>query len=177
MKSIVSLFLSVVAITMTTAQPKSGPIIDRYGAVYDIEAPDFPADPLRLYRVVFDIADSPGGPGEVNALINTVARFLNMHARAGVPRERMQVAFVLHGGAAKDALNDEAYHRRFQTHNPNRELLEALQAAGVDIYLCGQSAHARGFGREELAKPVKVALSAMTVLVTLQTDGYQLIRF
>lgn len=176
MKPYLTLFLFAAAAT-ALAQPKSGPIIEKYGAVYHIVAPDFPADPLREYRVVFDIAESPGGPGEVNALINTVARFLNMHAQAGVPRERMKAAFVLHGGAAKDALNEEAYQRRFQTENPNRELLEALQEAGVGIYLCGQSAAARGFAREELAPPVKVALSAMTVLVTLQAEGYQLIRF
>ncbi len=176
MKHLLTFFFAAASFS-AIAQAQSGPIIEKYGAVYDIEDADFTADPNRWYRVVFDVAESPGGPAEVNALINTVARFLNMHARAGVPRERMQVAFVLHGGGAKDALNDEAYRRRFQTHNPNRELLEALQAAGVDIYLCGQSAHFRGFSREELAAPVKVALSAMTVLVTLQTDGYQLIRF
>ncbi len=158
-------------------QPAKGPIIADYGAVYDIPDPDFPADPRQMYLVVFDIAESPVAPSEVNPLINTPARFLNLHARAGVPPENMRVAAVLHGGAAKDALNDEAYRRRYNGDNPNTLLLRQLVEAGVDVYICGQSARGRGFGRDELAEPVQVALSAMTVLVTLQGEGYRMIRF
>jgi intracellular sulfur oxidation DsrE/DsrF family protein len=158
-------------------QPAKGPVIAGYGAVYDIPDPDFPADPRQMYLVVFDIADSPVAPSEVNPLINTLARFLNMHARAGVPRENMRVAAVLHGGAAKDALTDAAYRQRYNGDNPNAPLLRQLVDAGVDVYICGQSARGRGFARDELAEPVQVALSAMTVLVTLQGEGYRMIRF
>jgi len=157
--------------------PAKGPVITDYGAVYDIVEPAFAADPERLFLVVFDIAESPVGPSEINPLINTLARFLNMHARAGVPRENMRVAAVLHGGAAKDALNDAAYRKRYKGDNPNTGLLRQLVDAGVDIYICGQSARGRGFARDELAEPVQEALSAMTVLVTLQGEGYRMIRF
>ena len=56
-------------------------------------------------------------------------------------------------------------------------LLAALDEAGVEIYLCGQTAVHRGLPPDELAPQVQLALSAMTVLVTLQAEGYALIAF
>ncbi len=50
---------------------------------------------------------------------------------------------------------------------PDLPLIEALAAVGVEVYLCGQSAAHRGFARDDLAPDVRLALSAMTVLVAL----------
>lgn len=152
---------------------QAGPVIEHYGAVYDIPNPDFPADPEQVFKVVFDVYDSPGGPEALNVQLNTIARFLNMHARAGMPVEHMQVAAVLHGGAGKDALNNKGYRKRFGIDNPNLGIIQELHEAGVRFYICGQSAAKRGFAREELAEPVGVALSAMTVLLQLQAKGYK----
>lgn len=152
-----------------------GPVIEGYGAIYDIPDADFPADPERVYMILFDVLDSPGAPDELNIKLNTVARFLNMHARAGVPPENLKVAVVLHGGAAKDALTDEGYQRHYRSDNPNRELLEKLRNAGVRLFLCGQSAAKREFAREEIAEPIEVALSAMTVIAILGAEGYQVV--
>jgi intracellular sulfur oxidation DsrE/DsrF family protein len=143
--------------------------------VFDVSRPDF-EPPLDLdYKVVFDVAAGSSDASRVSPDIATVARFLNMHARAGVRPERIHAALVLHGGAAKYALVDAAYRKRFGNDNPNLDLLEQLRGAGVRIVLCGQTAVSSGFEREEIAAPVEVALSAMTALVTLQRDGYALI--
>jgi intracellular sulfur oxidation DsrE/DsrF family protein len=75
----------------------------------------------------------------------------------------------------KGALSDAAYESRYQTNNPNRDLIQKLDAAGVRFYACGQSMHFRGFERNELISPVKVGLSAMTMLTVLQADGYSLL--
>ena len=56
-------------------------------------------------------------------------------------------------------------------------LLEELSRAGVRVVLCGQTAASRGLPRDGLARPVEVALSAMTALVLLQDEGYRLIPF
>lgn len=176
-RALLSVLIFSFALSSLQAQTAhDGPIIEGYGDVFDIPNADFTADPERNYMVVFDVAESPGGPSESNILLNTVARFLNMHARAGVPAENMKVACVLHGGAAKDALTEEAYHSNFDTENPNIELLEKLRAAGVRIFLCGQSAANRGYDQSEIAEPVQIALSAMTVLVTLQGEGYAVVN-
>ena len=114
---------------------------------------------------------------QLNASINPLARVLNIHAQAGLLPENLLLALVLHGGAGKDALHHDAYRKRFGMENPNLALLEALQQAGVRIYLCGQTASHRGYPKNDLAAPVQLALSAMTALVTLQAEGYELVAF
>ncbi len=157
--------------------PKSGPVIDGFGAVYAVPDVDYATPADHVYRVVFDVSGSPETPDQLNASINTLARFLNMHAQAGVLPENLLLALVLHGGAGKDALHHDAYRKRFGIENPNLALLEALQQAGVRIYLCGQTASHRGYPKKDLAAPVQLALSAMTALVTLQAEGYELVAF
>lgn len=139
--------------------------------------PDFFTDPAFEYKVVFDIAIGEDDPAKVNQRINTMARFLNMHAQAGAPPENLHVACVFHGTAARDVLKSETYREHFGVDNPNEPLLEALANAGVKMYLCGQSAFARNIPLEKKTKAVGLALSAMTVLIKLQGEGYQMISF
>ena len=76
--------------------------------------------------------------------------------------------------ALNNALNDESYQTRFGRQNPNLELVQRLTDAGVQIYVCGQSMGFRGYGKSELADPVMLAASAMTMVHQLQADGYTL---
>lgn len=154
-----------------------GPIFESFGPVFPIEDPDFPTPLDRPLRAVFDVAAAPEEPERRNSSLETVARFYNMHAQAGVAREHLNAAVVLHGAAGKAALSHAAYRARFGVDNPDLELVEALRAAGVRILLCGQSATWRGYARSDLAPSVELALSAMTALVTLQEEGYRLIAF
>lgn len=158
-------------------QTETGPVIADFGPVYPVEKPDFKTPTGTDYRAVFDVGAAPSAPNAKNAKIETLARFLNMHARAGVARENMHLALVLHGSAGRAALRNAAYRERFGVDNPDLELLEALDKAGVEIYLCGQTAAYRGFAKKTLRPEVKLALSAMTVLVSLQGEGYALIAF
>ncbi len=152
-------------------------MIQDFGAVYAVPDLDFLTDTQRIYRVVFDIHSSPEDPAVLNPAINTLARFLNMHTQAGVPPENLRVVGVIHNLASKDALNSAAYRERYGVGNPNEPLLEALAAAGAELYICGQSIYARGLERERLAAPVEVGLSALTIILTLEAEGYQLIKF
>jgi intracellular sulfur oxidation DsrE/DsrF family protein len=156
---------------------QTGPVIDGYGPVYDVAGITLPASPDQVYRAVFDVAQAPTENDVVNARIETVARYLNMHVRAGIPTEKMEVALVLHGGAGRYALKNDAYKKRFGVDNPSLPLLDALRAAGVQIVLCGQTANSRGYRPEERAASVDLALSAMTALVMFQSAGYALISF
>lgn len=155
---------------------QTGPVIPDFGGVFEVQGMEFAPDTNRDYRILFDVAVSPMGSDAVNPEINSAARFLNMHARAGVPRDRMQVAVVLHGAAAKDALRPGPYRERYDADNPNAELIRQLGEAGVDVYICGQSAMSRGFPDDELMPGVQMALSAMTVRAMLQSEGYQVVR-
>ena len=155
----------------------AGPIIKDFGKVFKIENPELNLQKDKEYKVIFDIYTDTNKEATVNPLINTVARFLNMHAQNGVPAKNLKVAFVMHGAAAKNALSDSAYMEKFKTYNPNSELITALQDANVDIYVCGQSFKSRGFDRTELSKNVKMSLSALTALVEYQENGYKIINF
>lgn len=171
------LLMCLFCCNLLTAQRSAGPIISPFGAVHKVENPDLAVDVSQTYKVVFDIAKSPDDPGQINPQLNTLARFLNMHAQAGVPAENLKVACAIHNLASKDALSNAAYQQRYGMNNPNLPLLEALKEAGAEIYICGQSIHSRKIARTELAEPVKLALSAMTVLITKQNEGYRLIAF
>lgn len=148
---------------------KTGPIIENYGAVFSIEQPDLILDTKIEHKAIFDVyTDITEGKG-INPLINTVARFLNMHGQQGVPKDNMNVILVLHGKAAKSSLNTK--------ENMNLELLKALDHAGVTIYVCGQSLLSRKLDRTKVSKHVKVSLSSMTALTKYQSEGYAMINF
>lgn len=171
------ILLAFILASSLTAQRSAGPIIESYGAVHKVENPDFKLDITQTYKVVFDIAKSPEQAGQINPQLNTLARFLNMHAQAGVPAENLKVACAIHNLASKDALTNEAYQKRYGMDNPNLPLLKALEEAGAEIYICGQSINSRKIDRSELASPIKVALSAMTILISKQNEGFRLIAF
>jgi len=90
-----------------------------------------------------------------------------------VPRERVKAAVVVHGPAGWELVDHQAYEKRHGVTNPNAELIAELQAAGVRIVLCGQTAASRGIPRSELLDGVETALSAMTAFLVLQDQGYR----
>jgi intracellular sulfur oxidation DsrE/DsrF family protein len=163
--------------TLLAQEAIDGPVIKGFGAVYDIPEADFATDTDKVFKVVFDVKGTAQKEGDINKELNTAARFLNMHARAGVPVENLHVALVVHNKAAKDLLTSKAYKGRYGVANVNEPLLEALLHAGVDIIFCGQSSHARNLPKAELVPGVQVSLSAMTALIQLQDEGYRLIKF
>jgi len=156
-------------------EPMLGPAIEGYGPTYPIEERDVALADNTVYKAVFDLAAYPGEVTALNPRLVSVARLLNMQVRNGTPLENMDLAVVVHGAAVKNLLTNEAYRKRFDANNPNLELLEKLHAAGVDIYVCGQSLAFAQIQKDELASPAQVALSAMTMLIVLQSDGYALL--
>jgi intracellular sulfur oxidation DsrE/DsrF family protein len=102
---------------------------------------------------------------------------MNMHGQTGLTGEQMEIVVILHGAGVKNVLNDKTHEEKFRKANPNGGLLAALQEAGVDLFVCGQSLKSRGYAKEDLADPVKVSLSAMTALVHYQEKGYRIINF
>jgi len=107
--------------------------------------------------------------------LGIMARFYNLHARHGIPTERLKAAGVFHGTGWWALLSDSAFAARFGGKtNPSRALVEELVANGAQLVLCGQTAAFRGVKREELLPGVKLSISAMTALNVLGADGYRL---
>ena len=121
--------------------------------------------------------NSPESHSEINRTIETAARFLNMHAQSGVPASQLKVALVVHNKASKDIIHNQAYMDKFGVRNPNFDMVEELMEAGVEVILCGQSSKSRDYPKKDLIPGTKMALSAMTALIQLQNEGYQLIKF
>lgn len=162
----------LIALPGFAAEPSTGPHVHAGGPAFMVEDRDVPLKEGHTYRVVFEATEYPGEMTDVNRELTVVGRFMNMHGKNGVPLENLDVAVVVHGRALLATFNDEAYEERFDVKNPSLALLEDLIDAGVKVYVCGQSLGFRGLDKSVLADGVKVGLSAMTMLVTLQADGY-----
>jgi intracellular sulfur oxidation DsrE/DsrF family protein len=168
-------FIMLVLPAVAYAEDKSTPTfvhprIKNYGGVVALEKA---AEPPRAgAKVVFDLAGE-GKADEVHPGLERVARYLNLHAQAGHRAADLQVALVLHGQATQFALNEKAYAKQASgASNPNLDLLRQLKTAGIELYVCGQSLARNGYRVEEVAPDLVVAVSAMTVNINKQLDGY-----
>lgn len=152
---------------------QSGPLIQNGGPSAQVPDANFPIPPGHVFRVMWEInlqADS----SQVNQQIGTIARFYNLHARHGVPKENLHAAAVVHGTGWMALLTDEAYQRRYGRPNPSKALVQELIANGARFAVCGQTAAFRGLRREELLPGVQLAISAMTALNVFYAEGYRL---
>ncbi|MGE0587928.1 MAG: hypothetical protein AB7O48_05100, partial [Cyclobacteriaceae bacterium] len=69
------------------AQKQVNPIIKDYGSVYEIPYAVEKIDPKLDYKIVVEVVRAIEKPEDVNWALNNVARLLNLHAMAGVPKE------------------------------------------------------------------------------------------
>jgi len=152
-----------------------GPVFKEYGENAPIK--NALLDPAsQRFKVVFDISEQ-NQSGGVNRQFNSVARFINMHVRAGVAEENIDVAMVVHGKASFDLMNDKAHETKFEEPNINTELINLLSKFGVKVFICGQSASYHGLSLDKLNTHVEMSLSAMTANALLQQRGYTLNPF
>ena len=144
----------------------TGPVIEDFGPVVGVNATMPMPDDVTL-RHSFDAARGAEN-GEPNRTLESAARFINMHARAGVPVDSIALAIVVHGTAVYDVSGDA---------KGNADLVAALLEHGVRIIVCGQSAASRGVAADDLLPGVELALSAMTAHALLQQEGYTINPF
>lgn len=138
----------------------TGPVFTEFGNVADVDGAVIPPD--ATFAVSFDTSEK-AADGAVNRTLNSAARFINMHARAGVAPENIQIAVVVHGKAVSDVT---------KSAGANLDAIAALLDHNVRIMVCGQSAAYRGVAINDLAPGVEMHLSAMTAHALLQQEGY-----
>lgn len=167
-----------------TAEPEyQHPVIKDHGGI--VVLPNVAHQPKTNSKVLLDIiADDKSG--RVIKGFDRAALILNQYtqADAGVD-DGFEMGIILHGPATKAALSHEAYAKHTNSYlqdkgaakNPNLELMAQLKKAGVDIYVCGQALAHHGYATKDVAPEVKVAVSAATVNINLQMDGYAYIPF
>jgi len=158
------------------AQKPANPIIKDYGTIYQIEEA-IPTDTKLTYKIVIDLKASNDSYKKVNPGLNNVARMLNLHGAAGIPPQQIKVAVAVHYTATPIVLTNEGYQKKYGVDNPNLGLIEELKAAGVELYVCGQSLVARKYEFAEVNPQVSIGLSMLTVVTEKMMTGYELLVF
>lgn len=151
------------------SRPLEFPLIEGYGSV--VALPEAEERPRIGGRVVFDTtAAAPAG--KANRGLESAARLVNIYAQEGLTASRPQIAVILHHNAMPSALADSAHERAGGGSNPNRELVERLLAAGVEVWVCGQSLVRGGHALSDVIPGIRVAHSAMIFNMNRQQDGW-----
>lgn len=153
------------------AQEAQFPIISNFGGIYEIPDSINPEQDME-YNIVVDLKTLQRDKASLNPGLNNVARMMNLHGLGGVKAEDLNVAVVIHGGATDLVIDNVAYQKRYELDNPNLEMIDTLNEAGVEIYVCGQSLLAREYGFDELNPQIKKGLSMLTVFTTYMNKGY-----
>ena len=166
-----ALAMAVPASAQNMSAFRTGPVFEDFGPHAPVEGiGEVPAD--TEFAHAFDVA-TPAEEGKRNRGFESAARFINMHAAAGVDPDNIRIAVVVHGKASMDLLTDEAWAAKGKEgENPSGAMVRAMLNEGVRFILCGQSGAAYGINQEDLIPGVETALSAMTAHALLQQRGY-----
>ncbi|NNJ25919.1 DsrE family protein [Alienimonas chondri] len=159
------------------------PVIEGHGGI--VVLPNAAQQPEKDSKVLLDITSDAKSGGVIKGF-DRAGLILNQYTQAGAGTDDgFKMALILHGPATKAALRDEAYVKHSKPYaqaqgdssNPNLDLIRKLKKEGVEIYVCGQALAHHGFATDEVAPEVTIAVSAATVNINLQTDGYAYIPF
>jgi intracellular sulfur oxidation DsrE/DsrF family protein len=157
----------------SVATPPTHPVIQKHGSV--VRLPQASHQPRGGTKVLVDVTRG-SEPAELNAAIEKVAKYLNIYAGGGAEAAQGQFAVIFHGDATLAVLNDDAYAAKFNTKvNPNLDLLHQLHEQGVELFVCGQTLISKDAKPEDVAVFIDTAVSALTVVVNLQADGYAIV--
>lgn len=169
MRHLMSLLILTACATTVLADDAAfitGPVFTDYGPVAAVDV-TMPIPSGAVFKHSFDVS-TPAAGGELNSTLMSAARFMNMHARAEIAAENIQVAVVVHGNAVYDVAGEPSV---------SAALVAALVDKGVRIIVCGQSAAYRDVSVDDLLPGVEMALSAMTAHAVLQQQGFTLNPF
>lgn len=153
------------------------PVIKSQGGIFDIPFAVERPDPSLVYNVIIEVERESDKPDTINWALNNVARFLNLLSVGGIPPAKVNVILAIHGGASYTTMNNDQYKAKYKVDNPNLKLYQELQAAGVKMFICGQSVVNRKIDRMRLVPEVQPALSMLTTVTTYQLKGYAYLKF
>jgi intracellular sulfur oxidation DsrE/DsrF family protein len=137
-----------------------------------IADPSFPMPKDLTYRIGWMVRTGPEKPDGVPAGFETPLRLLGRLEKAGVPRTNVKLAIVVSGTATHSLLRDDAYRAAKGTANASVAVLDRLQAAGVQVIVCGEALFNRKVPRNGLHPWVKVAPDAGLARIALEAQGY-----
>lgn len=132
-------------------------------------------DTNREYKLIFDFtqASAPGTQTiEMNPGLDEVARILNLHMAAGIPRSKIKAVVVFHAGSIPILLQEAAHQSLLKVSNPNIAFLTELNTLGCRLVVCGQSLALREIPAGQLLPFIHIALAAKTTITKYYQEGY-----
>ncbi len=176
MRSFLFAFFSFASVGLS-AQQAVNPLIKSFGTVSTVPNASVTPDPNLDYKIIVDVMTGGEDKSEVFFSLNNVARLLNLHIMAGVPKERLHVVVAIHNAAVWSVITDAVYKERFGVDNPHTPLFKEMSGNGVRIVVCGQSLIKQKITHDQLIDGIEVATSALTTLTEYQLRGYALLKF
>jgi intracellular sulfur oxidation DsrE/DsrF family protein len=173
-KLFLSAVISLILISICEAQEKIYPAIQGYGAINPVPFETQKPDPSKQYKFVVEISQGIEKKQEASDDLDYASRMYNAHIYAGVPKENIDLVFVIYAGQTPVVLSNSEYEKRFHTANPNAKLLDELKSAGIRVIVCGQSMMKQNLVPEMLYPGVEMAVSRFTATTDLMLKGYLL---
>ena len=142
--------------------------VPQFGKIVDVPGSQERPDPKIDYRVVFGVTKAAPKPDQANPSLERVARFVNLLTHYGVGRDHIHVVAII-SGAATAIVREPAGGA---SQSIDAALISELNSAGVRVAVCSQAASAHGIAATDLMPGVRLDVSAITTIATLQAEGY-----
>lgn len=148
------------------------PLIPKFGGVHPRPDADAQPDPKADFKIIVDVTSTDADKGKPYGSLQRLARLVNLLAYSGVPPEHMHIVALLDGGAGVAGFTNAASRKYMKHDNYNLDILHALKKAGVKLLVCGQAMAEHGVQDSDLDPSITVALSALTVPIVYEQQGY-----
>jgi intracellular sulfur oxidation DsrE/DsrF family protein len=144
--------------------------------VLPVEGVDFAPDPKRQYNLVFDLThfNKDTSNKSINGGLTEIARIINLHVAAGIPKDHIHPVVVSHSKALFSMFSNDAYLVKYKKDNPNIMIVSDMMNAGISFIACGQAMNFLDVSKQQLYPGIKVAFSAKTTLSYYISQGYML---
>jgi intracellular sulfur oxidation DsrE/DsrF family protein len=172
MKKVGLLFLLFCLFGFHAKAQTVNPIIKDYGKVFEIPFAVENPDPKINYKIAIEVGEKMESDSTVDRELDVIARLYNALIYGGVPRNHIRIAVVIYHTASWITLDDSSFRKKYGKENPNTKAIDEISDAGIDLFICGQSLMAAKIDPNHVNPKVKIVLSRLTKMSTLEMQGY-----
>lgn len=159
------------------AQNSFKPPIKDFGKMWEVPFAVDKPDPTLHYKIIVEASEKLEDSSAIYPPLEHVARLYNVHVYGGVPQNRLDVAMIIWGVPISVVMNNEAYKKKYGVDNPNIKIIEAMKAAGIKLFACGQSIMKSKIDPATVNPDITIAVSRFTTVSTYQLKGYAMFKY
>ncbi len=147
----------------------------KWSGVLPVAGVDEVPDTKKQYNLVFDFTHfNKDTAVAINEGLTEIARIINLHAAAGIPKNHIHPVNDTHAKALFSVFNNEAYRAKYKKDNPNIEIISEMMKDNIKFVACGQAMGFLDVQKQQLYPGFKVAVSAKTTVSYYVQQGYML---